>query len=147
MLKGLPSSYNRDLQEDKEPLFDSVDTVSAALEVFAAMLPELVVHRERMESAARDPQLLATDLAEYLVRKGVPFRDAHGIVGKLTASGKPLNALSDEDLRAASEAFGPDVHEIFDIRAALRRRTATGAPSPENIERQMARWRRLLAFE
>ena len=147
MLKGLPSSYNRDLQEDKEPLFDSVDTVSAALEVFAAMLPELVVHRERMESAARDPQLLATDLAEYLVRKGVPFRDAHGIVGKLTASGKPLNALSDDEYRAASDAFGPDVHEIFDIRAALRRRTATGAPSPENIQRQMARWGELLVRE
>ena len=147
MLKGLPSSYNRDLQEGKEPLFDSVDTVSAALEVFAAMLPELVVHRERMESAARDPQLLATDLAEYLVRKGVPFRDAHAIVGKLTASGKPLNALSDDEYRAASDAFGPDVHEIFDIRTALHRRAATGAPSPENIKRQMARWGELLVRE
>src|SRR5438876_12178623 len=82
-LKGLPTAYNRDLQEDKEALFDSVDTVRAALEVFAAMLPELIVHRERMESAASDPQLLATDLADYLVRKGVPFRDAHAIVGKL----------------------------------------------------------------
>jgi argininosuccinate lyase len=147
MLKGLPSSYNRDLQEDKEALFDSVDTVSAALEVFAAMLPELIVHRERMESAATDPQLLATDLAEYLVRKGVPFRDAHAIVSKLAASGKPLSAFSDEDLRTASDAFGPDVHEIFDARAALRRRSATGAPSPGNIERQMARWRHLLAPE
>jgi argininosuccinate lyase len=135
------------LQEDKEALFDSVDTVSAALEVFAAMLPELIVHRERMESAATDPQLLATDLAEYLVRKGVPFRDAHAIVSKLAASGKPLSAFSDEDLRTASDAFGPDVHEIFDARAALRRRSATGAPSPGNIERQMARWRHLLAPE
>jgi len=147
MLKGLPSSYNRDLQEDKEVLFDSVDTVSAALEVFAAMLPELVVHRERMESAAADPQLLATDLAEYLVRKDVPFRQAHAIVGKLAASGKPLNTFSDDEFRAASDAFGPDVHEIFDIRAVLRRRTATGAPSPENIERQIARWHQLLAPE
>lgn len=147
ILKGLPSSYNRDLQEDKEPLFDSVDTVSAALEVFAAMLPELIVHRERMESAARDPQLLATDLAEYLVRKGIPFRDAHAIVAKLAASGKPLNAFSNKDLRAVSEAFGPDIHEIFDIRAALRGRTATGAPSPESIKRQMARWGELLGRE
>jgi len=147
MLKGLPSSYNRDLQEDKEALFDSVDTVSAALEVFAAMLPELVVHRERMESAATDPQLLATDLAEYLVRKGIPFRDAHAIVGKLAASGKPLNSLSDDEYHAVSDAFSPDVHEIFDVRAALRRRSATGAPSPENIERQMERWRQLLATE
>jgi argininosuccinate lyase len=147
MLKGLPSSYNRDLQEDKEALFDSVDTVRAALEVFAAMLPELTVHRERMESAASDPQLLATDLADYLVRKGVPFRDAHAIVGKLAASGKPLNTLSNDEFRAASDAFGADVHEIFDLRLALRRRTATGAPSPENIERQIARWNKLLVPE
>ena len=147
MLKGLPSSYNRDLQEDKEALFDSVDTVRAALEVFAAMLPELIVHRERMESAGRDPQLLATDLADYLVRQGIPFRDAHAVVGKLAASGKPLNTLSNDEFRAASDAFGADVHEIFDLRAALRRRSATGAPSPENIERQMERWRQLLATE
>src|SRR5437868_12038764 len=147
MLKGLPSAYNRDLQEDKEALFDSVDTVRAALEVFAAMLPELIVHRERMESAATDPQLLATDLAEYLVRKGIPFRDAHAIVGKLAASGKPLNSLSDDEYHAVSDAFGPDVHEIFDIRTALHRQAATGAPSPENIKRQMARWGELLVRE
>ncbi|PYI89190.1 MAG: argininosuccinate lyase [Verrucomicrobia bacterium] len=147
ILKGLPSSYNRDLQEDKEALFDSVDTVRAALEVFAAMLPELIVHRERMESAASDPQLLATDLADYLVRKGVPFRDAHAIVGKLAASGKPLNTLSNDEFNAASDAFGADVHEIFDLRLALRGRTATGAPSPENIERQIARWHKLLVLE
>jgi len=147
ILKGLPSSYNRDLQEDKEALFDSVDTVRAALEIFAAMVPELIVHRERMESAATDPQLLATDLADYLVRKGVPFRDAHAAVGKLAATGKPLNTLSDNEFLAASDAFGPDVHEIFDARAALRRRTATGAPSSANIGRQIARWRELLSTE
>jgi len=145
ILKGLPSAYNRDLQEDKEALFDSVDTVRSALEVFSAMLPELVINRERMESSANDPQLLATDLAEYLVGKGVPFREAHAIVGKLAASGKQLNALSDEEFRAASNALEEDVHEVFDIRKALQRRSATGSPSPENIERQIARWRELLA--
>src|SRR5256885_7624561 len=87
-LKGLPTAYNRDLQEDKEALFDSIDTARAALEVFTAMLPELKVNRERMESAAADPQLLATDLAEYLVGKGMPFREAHAIVGRLGASGR-----------------------------------------------------------
>ena len=143
-LKGLPSSYNRDLQEDKEALFDSVDTVRGALEVFGAMLPALTINRERMESLANDPQLLATDLAEYLVGKGVPFREAHAIVGKLAASGKRLNALSDEEFRAASNAFGKEVREVFDVRKALRRRGATGSPSPENIERQIARWRQLL---
>src|SRR5213078_1039823 len=139
ILKGLPSAYNRDLQEDKEALFDSVDTVRSALELFSAMLPELTINRERMESLANDPQLLATDLAEYLVGKGVPFREAHTIVGKLAASGKRLNTLSNEEFRAASNAFGEDVREVFDARKALRRRSATGSPSLENISRQIAR--------
>jgi len=147
ILKGLPSAYNRDLQEDKEALFDSVDSVRSALEVFSAMLPALTINRERMESLANDPQLLATDLAEYLVGKGVPFREAHAIVGKLAASGKRLNALSDEEFRAASNAFGEDVREVFDVRKAMQRRSATGSPSPENIERQIARWRQLLQTE
>jgi argininosuccinate lyase len=147
ILKGLPSAYNRDLQEDKEALFDSVDTVRGALEVFSAMLPALTINRERMESLANDPQLLATDLAEYLVAKGVPFREAHAIVGKLAASGKRLNALSDEEFRAASHAFGEDVREVFDVRKALSRRSTTGSPSPENISRQIARWRELLETE
>ena len=111
------------------------------------MLPALTINRERMESLANDPQLLATDLAEYLVGKGVPFREAHAIVGKLAASGKRLNALSDEEFRAASDAFGEDVREVFDVRKALQRRSATGSPSPENIERQIARWRQLLQTE
>ena len=143
-LKGLPTAYNRDLQEDKEALFDSVDTARAALEIFTAMLSELKINRERMESAAGDPQLLAADLAEYLVAKGVPFREAHAIVGNLVTSGKPLSALSKNEFRAASSAFGEDVREIFGVRKALARRTSTGSPSPENIERQIARWRELL---
>jgi argininosuccinate lyase len=147
ILKALPSAYNRDLQEDKEALFDSVDTVRSSLEVFGAMLPALTINRERMESLANDPQLLATDLAEYLVGKGVPFREAHAIVGKLAASGKRINALSHEEFRAASNAFGEDVREVFDVRKAMQRRSATGSPSPENIERQIARWRQLLQTE
>src|SRR6266487_925391 len=147
ILKGLPSSYNRDLQEDKEALFDSVDTVRSALELFSAMLPELAINRERMESLANDPQLLATDLAEYLVGKGVPFREAHTIVGKLAASSKRLNTLSNEEFRAASNAFGEDVREVFDVRKALQRRSGTGSPSLENISRQIARWRELLETE
>jgi argininosuccinate lyase len=147
ILKGLPSAYNRDLQEDKEALFDSVDTVRNALELFSAMLPEITINRERMESSASDPQLLATDLAEYLVGKGVPFREAHAIVGKLAASGKRLDALSNEEFRAAADTFGEDVREVFDVRKALGRRSATGSPSPENISRQIARWRELLETE
>jgi argininosuccinate lyase len=96
-MKALPSSYNRDLQEDKEALFDSVATIKATLEVFSAMLPELKINRERMEVAAKDPDLFASDLAEYLVKKGMPFREAHQIVGKLVAQSVakriPLNQV------------------------------------------------------
>ena len=143
-LKGLPSSYNRDLQEDKEALFDSVDTISAALELFPAMLPELKINRERMESAANDPNLLATDLAEYLVKKGVPFREAHEIVGALVANavaqGTKLNAIALADLKKLSPLFDVDVVDVFDVRRSLVARRAIGAPSPENVKAQIKAW-------
>ena len=148
-LKALPSSYNRDLQEDKEALFDSVDTISAALELFSAMLPELKINRERMEAAANDPHLLATDLAEYLVKKGTPFREAHEIVGKLVADatekGTRLNAIPLAELKKASQLFDVDVAEVFDVRRSLGARRAIGAPSPDNVKKQIARWRKSLA--
>ena len=145
-LKGLPSSYNRDLQEDKHALFDSVDTVRAALEIFAAMLPQLKISRERMEAAANDPALLATDLAEYLVKKGLPFREAHEVVGKLVASlqGQPLDNLSLLQLKEASQLFDEKATGIFDARRSLEKRTAVGAPAPENIKAQLERWRATL---
>ena len=145
-LKGLPSSYNRDLQEDKEALFDSVDTISAALEVFSSMLPELKINRARMEAAANDPNLLATDLAEYLVRKGMPFREAHEIVGKLVADatdqGTKLNAIALADFKKLSPLFDVDVADVFDVRRSLAARRAIGAPSPENVSAQIKRWRK-----
>src|SRR5947209_10033134 len=94
-LKALPSSYNRDLQEDKEALFDSVDTISAALELCSAMLPELKLNQERMEAAASDAALLATGLAEYLVTKGLPFREAHQVVGQLVTRASEMNVSLD----------------------------------------------------
>src|SRR3954470_21085300 len=128
MLKGLPSTYNRDLQEDKEPLFDSIDTVTAALRVFTEMLPTLTVNSGRMLEAASDPNLLATDLAEFLVQRGMPFRDAHNVVGELAAqaaeTGRPL-----DELCKSSPLFEGGVAQLFDPRESLRRRTATGAPS------------------
>ena len=147
-LKALRSSYNRDLQEDKETLFDSVDTVRAALELFSTMLPELKINRERMEAAANDPNLFATDLAEYLVKKGVPFREAHEVVGKLIAqSGAnqiPLDRIPLLEMKKLSPLFDVDVAEVFDVRRSLAQRRAIGAPSPENIAAQMARWRESL---
>ncbi len=145
MLKALPSSYNRDLQEDKEALFDSVDTIHAALEVFTAMLPQLKINRERMEAAASDPSLFATDLAEYLVKKGTPFREAHEIVGKLVAHAMQkkvaLDKISVSEMKTFSPLFETDIAKVFDVRRSLAERTAIGAPSPENIAGQIARWR------
>jgi argininosuccinate lyase len=143
-MKSLPTSYNRDLQEDKEGLFDSVDTIQNALEVFATMLPELKINRERMPTIASDPNLLATDLAEYLVKKGTPFREAHAIVGKIVAqsaaNGTPLNQLPLAELKKFLPLFDSDVAKIFDVRSALAKRRGIGAPSAENIPVQIARW-------
>src|SRR2546422_2690328 len=144
-MKALPSSYNRDMQEDKEPLFDSVDTIKTALEVFTAMLPELKVNRDRMETAASDPNLLATDLAEYLVKKGMPFREAHEIIGKLVTQcvtkRRLLNQVPLGEMKKLSPLFDADVANVFDIRRSLSGRRAVGAPSPENIAAQIKRWR------
>src|SRR6266699_270887 len=144
-MKALPSSYNRDMQEDKEALFDSVDTVSAVLEVLTAMLPELKINRQRMEAAASDPNLFATDLAEYLVKKGIPFRKAHEIVGSLVAEcarkGIALNRVSLAELKKRSVLFDVDVADVFDVRHSLSQRRAIGAPSHENVAAQIKRWR------
>jgi len=144
-LKALRSSYNRDMQEDKEALLDSVDTVRAALEVFSAMLPEIKIYRDRMEAAAGDPNLLATDLAEYLVKKGAPFREAHEIVGRLVAHAAktklPLNQVPREKLKKLSPLFDVDVANVFDVQRSLASRRAIGAPSPENVVAQIEHWR------
>src|SRR5438477_2015742 len=147
-LKALPSSYNRDLQEDKEALFDSVDTVSATLELFAAMLPKMKINRAAMKAAADDPNLLATDLADYLVKEGTPFRQAHELVGKLVANaidkGTKLNAIPPADLKKLSPLFGVDIADVFDVRRSLAARRAIGAPSPENVKAQIKSWRNQL---
>ncbi len=148
-MKALPSSYNRDMQEDKEALFDSVDTIRTALEVFTAMLPELRINRERMEVATSDPNLFATDLAEYLVKKGMPFRGAHEIVGRLVAdcvtTGMSLNQIPLVELKKRSPLFDADVADVFDVRHSLSQRRAIGAPSPKNVAAQIKRWQAKLS--
>lgn len=143
------STKPRDLQEDKEALFDSVDTIKGALEVFTAMLPQLKINHERMEAAANDPNLFATDLAEYLVKKGMPFREAHEIVGKLVgacaATKTPLDQISLAEMKKFTPLFGDDVVKIFESRSSLTERRAIGAPSPENVAAQIRRWRTKLA--
>ena len=140
-LKGLPLSYNRDLQEDKAPVFDSVDTVAASLEVLCAMVPKLKVRRDRLRAAASDGYTLATELADYLATKGVPFREAHGVVGAVVqfalAAGRQLEELSLAELRGFSPAFGRDVRRWLTLDAAVKRRKATGGTSPDNVARRL----------
>ena len=147
-LKSLPGSYQRDLQEDKGPLFDSVETIKDALQTFTAMLPAMTFHTPTMETAANDPNLLATDLAEYLVKKGMPFREAHDAVGKLvgraSSSHRALNNISLLEMQEISPLFDEEALKVFDARVSLAKRTAVGAPSPENVAAQIARWRSLL---
>jgi len=148
-MKGLPLTYNRDMQEDKGPVFDSIDTVLATLEVFAEMMSAAVFREDRALAAAGDPLLLATDLADRLVEGGVPFREAHEIVGRLVAEaqkcGTPLHRLDGAHFLGASPVLTPDVIEkTFELRAAMEARKAVGAPSPENVARELARWKSVL---
>ena len=148
ILKGLPMTYNRDLQEDKEAVFDSVDTLKAALAVFAGMLAEARVETADMARATADPLLLATDLADYLVLRGVPFRQAHEVIGKLVALTLDRKVgfaqLSLEDYRAASPAFGEDVYAVLDVRRSLESRRTPGAPSFDNVRARLEHWQIVL---
>ena len=148
LLKGLPMTYNRDLQEDKERLFDTADTVRAAVRLCAAMLQHTEVNRKACAAAAQDPALLATDLAEYLVRKGLPFRQAHHAVGALVAlteqKQKPLNQLTLSELQSVNPRFGKDALKVFDLQRAMSHRRLTGAPGTAEVRCQLARWLKLL---
>lgn len=151
ILKGLPMTYNRDLQEDKEPLFDSIDTVGLALEVFAEMVSGMDVNCERTSLAASDPMLLATDLADYLVNHGVPFRQAHEIIGKLVAhcleNGKSFPQLSLADYQTFSPAFDKMVFKVLQMDTAMAARKGIGAPSPKNVAARLAHWRNILSTQ
>ena len=141
VLKGLPLTYNRDLQEDKEPLFDSVDTLRGVLSVLEPMLGALRFRPERLAAAARGGFMLATDVADYLVEKQVPFRRAHAIVGAVVqwcvAEGRELHQLTLEEWRRFSPAFEADLLPRLTPEAAVARRTSYGGTSPENVERQL----------
>ena len=148
LVKGLPMTYNRDLQEDKEQLFDSVDTVRATVRIVTAMLLNTAVNEKVCEAAASDSALLATDLADYLVRKGIPFRKAHHAVGAVVAlaekAGKPLDQVTVEEFKSVDTNFGTDVRGIFELRKAIAQRDLPGAPAAKQVARQLARWEKLL---
>jgi argininosuccinate lyase len=138
VLKGLPLTYNRDLQEDKEPLFDSVTTLRDSLEVMSGALATLEVRVDRMAEAAADPMLLATDLAEILVQSGVPFRDAHEAVGQIvghcTRKQIDLRSLSHADMQSFHEAFGAGADELLDLERSLESRSLAGGTARSRVE-------------
>jgi argininosuccinate lyase len=148
VLKGLPSSYNRDLQEDKEPLFDAVDVLEMALPVVAGVVRTLQVHPEHMVTAV-DDGMLATDLADYLVRRGVPFRESHAIVGRLVRQadelGVPLSRLPLEAWQAAHSCFDEYTYTLFEVGRAVEARTAIGGTATRAVREQIARAREVLA--
>ncbi|MDY6878450.1 MAG: argininosuccinate lyase [Chloroflexota bacterium] len=146
-LKGLPSAYDKDLQEDKEPLFDTIDTLKMELLIAAGIIRTLTVNGARM-AAALDDGMLATDLADYLVRRGVPFRQSHHLVGRAVRRaeelGVSLKALGLTEYQAIHPAFAEDVYEVFDFQRSVEARGAEGGTAPAAVRVQIERARRLM---
>ncbi|HAI20955.1 MAG TPA: argininosuccinate lyase [Clostridiales bacterium UBA8153] len=149
VMKGLPLAYNSDMQEDKEGLFDAVDTVNGCLETMAGIVGSLAFNRERALAAAAKGHTTATELADYLVRQGVPFREAHAVVGRLVrlalSRGVELDGLSLADLQGASSCFGPEALQLLDPVAATGAKTSPGGTAPANVARALAVARRVLS--
>ncbi len=147
-LKGLPSTYDKDLQEDKVPVFAAFDTLMALLPVTANALRGVTIHAEKME-AAINSTMMATDLADYLVGLGIPFREAHALTGQAVRlafeHGKSLDALSIPEYQAIHPDFDENVYQVFDPRVSIARRKAIGGTAPEAIKEQIKQAKRVIA--
>jgi len=148
VLKGLPLTYNRDLQEDKEGLFDAIDTVKASLALLAPMMATAIPRETAMLAAAADPALMATDLAEWLVKKGVPFRDAHHMVGRYVgwcaAKGVALDQATVEQMRESIPLAEPECLDLFSAARSVAGRDLTGGTAPRQVAKQLDFWRHRL---
>jgi argininosuccinate lyase len=148
LMKSQPLAYNKDNQEDKEPLFDTVDTLRGSLRAFADMMPAIETKKDSMRRAALQGFSTATDLADYLVRKGIPFRDAHEIVGKSVAygveTGKDLAEMSLEELRQFNEGIEQDVFEVLTLEGSVSARSHLGGTAPEQVRQQVQKARELI---
>ena len=149
VMKGLPLAYNKDMQEDKEPVFDAIDTVELCIPVFAAMLDTLTVKEKNMRAAASGGFINATDCADYLVKKGMPFREAYMIVGKLVnfciKAGETLDTLPLKDFKAVSPVFEEDVYQALELGTCVNGRQVYGGPSAESVQQQIGRIKAFLA--
>ncbi|MEE1228283.1 MAG: argininosuccinate lyase [Lachnospiraceae bacterium] len=138
-MKGIPLAYNKDMQEDKELTFDAYDTVKGCIALFTGMLKTITFHKDRMAESAKHGYTNATDAADYLVNHGVPFRDAHTIVGKLVLYGiehkKALDDFSLDEFKAISPVFDEDIYDAIDIINCVKRRNTIGAPGPDAMEK------------
>lgn len=145
MVKGLPLTYNRDLQEDKVQVFDSYDQLAMCLEVLAGTIEGMKFRKDRCDAAVSDVALLATDLADFLVINGVAFRDAHHAVGGLVAIaeklGVPLNEIPDEDAAAVHPKISGDWRKVFDLKTAMQSREGIGMPGPKQIKSELKAWK------
>ncbi|ARN63917.1 MULTISPECIES: argininosuccinate lyase [Leuconostoc] len=147
-MKSLPLAYNKDMQEDKEQVFDIMDTVLASVKVFTGMLSGLTVHKERMLATTQDDFSNATELADYLATKGVPFREAHAIVGQLVLTGiqskTPLQKMSLSDLQAVAPQIEEDIYDKLQSETAVNRRTSLGGTAVENVKKEIVRNKKVL---
>jgi argininosuccinate lyase len=146
VMKSLPLAYNKDMQEDKEPLFDTVDTVKGSLKIFADMAREMKVKAEVMGEAAARGFSNATDVADYLVRTGMPFREAHEVVGKSVRycieHGKRLEELSMDQWKSFSDRIGADIYDAITLEASVNARRATGGTALERVKAEIERLKR-----
>ena len=142
IMKGLPLAYNKDMQEDKLPVFDAADTLADSLGIFTEMIATIKVNDQIMEKAVKSGFMNATDAADYLVTKGIPFRDCHEIIGRIVLycvqAGKAIEELTLEELREFSPAFEEDIYEKIDIRACIAAKKSQGSTSPESVRKQLA---------
>jgi argininosuccinate lyase len=149
VMKGLPLAYNKDMQEDKEAVFDAVDTVRQCLEVFTPMFKKLTIKKDSMRRAASGGFINATDCADYLVKKGMPFREAYMIVGRLVTMciklDENLETLTLKDFRAVSDAFEDDIYDALDLRTCVNGRNVRGGPAAVEVERQINKLREFIA--
>ena len=138
-MKGIPLAYNKDIQEDKELTFDAIDTVKGCLALFTGMLSTITFHKEVMESSAKKGFTNATDAADYLVKHGVAFRDAHGIIGQMVLycieKDKAIEELSMEEFQAISPVFDNDIYEAVSLKTCVEKRNTIGAPGPEAMKK------------
>ena len=148
MIKNLPLAYNKDLQEDKEAIFDAVDTVKLCLGSFTPMMKTLTVLPENMRAAAAKGFINATDCADYLTKKGIPFRDAYKITGGLVAycieNNKTLESLTIGEYKAASETFDEDIYNAVDLDICVNTRLSYGGPAPDSVLAQVKKARALI---